>query len=215
MTRHPSPDAPGPRTTAATFLKRKLPCGALALFGVLGGHEARRLCKTRAPGQRAYSSQGSGTGTSQVVYVMRSFRNNTILYQENNGHTPDTHDNPTLQSHRFSASFGARSPSLISAASGTSMVDGRLWLPARLLAIRVPVSAILAPRSMLPRRLTLPLRVRRLPVSATRRSMLPRLVVEFRRLSGSVGECEWSLCGIYNTVGDPNDEESDGGGTEG
>ncbi|KAJ8688707.1 hypothetical protein PTI98_013466 [Pleurotus ostreatus] len=73
-----------------------------------------------------------------------------------------------------------------------------------------------APRSTLPRLLPLRLIVRSEPVSTTRRSRLPRLAFEFRRLSGSIGDIEGSRWGTWNdTDGDPKDEDNEGGGTEG
>jgi hypothetical protein len=67
---------------------------------------------------------------------------------------------------------------------------------------------------MLSRRLRL--KFRRLPVSATLRSKLALLAFESRRLSGSIGDCDGSLCDmLYEIVGEPNDEDRDGGGTDG
>jgi len=84
-----------------------------------------------------------------------------------------------------------------SPASGTSDVGARLWLPARLRGINVPVSATLAPLSKLARRLP------RDPDSVTRRST-------------GEEDPDGSRCGIwYAIVGEPNDDESDGGGTDG
>jgi hypothetical protein len=44
--------------------------------------------------------------------------------------------------------------------------------------------------------------------------MLPR-AFELRLLDGTTGDNEWSRCGMYDTTGDPYEEDSDGGGTEG
>lgn len=50
--------------------------------------------------------------------------------------------------------------------------------------------------------------------STKRRSMFPR-AFEPRLLRGTTGDSEWSRCGMYDTTGDPYEEDSDGGGTEG
>jgi hypothetical protein len=97
----------------------------------------------------------------------------------------------------------------------------------------VPVSANLAPigtpRSKLPRRLRPPLPLPepflKLPDSTILRSTLPRLptlepAFEFLLLRASIGDTEVSRplpLGIWSkaTVGEPNDDDKDGGGTEG
>ena len=89
-------------------------------------------------------------------------------------------------------------------------------LPARLLN-NEPVSAIRAPRSTLPRRLLLI--SCRLPDSTTRRSerLLRCRRGDGRRLSdnGSTGDGGSRLGMNRDTTGDPSDDDSDGGGTEG
>lgn len=72
------------------------------------------------------------------------------------------------------------------------MFDVIEWLPARLLGINVPVSAIRPPRSTLTRD-PLGLLVRRFPVSFGRVKLL-LLAKEFLLLEGSTGEWEGIPC---------------------
>lgn len=97
-------------------------------------------------------------------------------------------------------------------------------LPERGRGTSTPVSAIRAPRSTLARRLCvwLPFLPRRLPFSTTRRSKLPRLWNELRRLfNDSTGEGvpSWSrgmaIAWCSDAAGEPKEEESEGGGTRG
>ncbi|KAG6853384.1 hypothetical protein C0991_004845 [Blastosporella zonata] len=85
---------------------------------------------------------------------------------------------------------------------------GNVVVGTRLLAwlrgINVPVSATRAPRSTL---------FLRLLDSDTRQSA-PLRVPEFPRLDASIGEYStWVM--LYDTVGDPNEDDRDGGGTDG
>jgi hypothetical protein len=72
-----------------------------------------------------------------------------------------------------------------------------------------PVSAILAPLSTLCFRLLLPF----LP-SPSRLSKLPRRCT-FCRPNEPTGDEEWSLLGNWKDVGEPNEDDKDGGGTMG
>lgn len=137
----------------------------------------------------------------------------------------------TRQTRRTTTRTQPPSAPYASSPSDASLVAGSptpcVTLPVRLRGTSVPVSATLAPRSILSRRLRLWLWLRllafmprRLPDSATRPFPLPEAeaALEFRRLRGPTGEreCSRSRWGMwYETVGDPNDEESEGGGTDG
>lgn len=79
----------------------------------------------------------------------------------------------------------------------------------------VPVSAILPPRSTLSLRLPFLPFPHPVPVPiSTPDTPPPRpRAPELRRLNGSTGE--FSLCGKYDTTGDPYDDDNDGGGTLG
>lgn len=55
--------------------------------------------------------------------------------------------------------------------------------------------------------------LRRLPDSTTR---APPRRIELRRLCGSTGDSEWSRCSmLYDTVGEPKEDDREGGGTDG
>jgi hypothetical protein len=81
------------------------------------------------------------------------------------------------------------------------------------LGTNVPVSAILAPRSTLSRRLTLLPFPHPVPLS-TPAGTPPPHPRDPRRLNGSTGDA-LSRCGKYDTTGDPYDDDNDGGGTLG
>ena len=88
-------------------------------------------------------------------------------------------------------------------AAGACNVGVRL-LQVRLRGTNVPVSATLAPRSTL---------FLRLPDSETRHSASLG-TPELRRLNGSIGEYSPSDT-LNGAVGEPNEEDREGGGTDG